>query len=93
MKSKVDKFRGRGYVVKGSVASLIHMFAVDKGLHDKRMVFDATASGLNDVLWSPHFGLPTVRCTLRSLLPGCWQCDMDVGEMFLCFWLHLMLRR
>ncbi|EJK54761.1 hypothetical protein THAOC_25584, partial [Thalassiosira oceanica] len=48
MKSKVDKFRGRAYVVSGDVLSLIHMFAVDKGLHDKRMVFDATASGLND---------------------------------------------
>ena len=93
MKSKVDKFRSRGYVRDGTALGIVHMFAVPKGLHDWRMVFDATGSGLNAVLWSPHFGLPTVRCTFRSLLPGYWQCDMDVGEMFLCFWLHTMLRK
>ena len=30
--------------------------------------------------------------TLRSLLPGYFQCDMDVGEMFLNYWLHPDLR-
>jgi len=93
MKSKVDKFREREYMVPGVVKGLIHMFAVDKGTHDKRMVFDGSGSGLNATLWAPHFGLPTVRCTHRSLLRGYWQNDMDIGEMFLCFWLHLYLRR
>ena len=29
--------------------------------------------------------------TLRSLLPGYYQCDMDSREMFLNFWLHRFL--
>ena len=56
------------------------------------MVYDGTKSGLNKALWSPHFGLPTMAFTLRSLLPGYYQCDMDCGEMFLNFWLHCLLR-
>ncbi len=39
--------------------------------------------GLNDVLWAPCFGLPMVKQTLRALLPGYCQCDLDVGEQFL----------
>ena len=52
------------------------------------MVYNGTGCGLNEAVWAPHFGLPTVRQTLRSLLPGYEQCDMDVGEMFLIFLLH-----
>jgi hypothetical protein len=33
-----------------------------------------------------------VKQTLRSLLPGYWQCDLDVGEQFLNYPLHLDLR-
>jgi len=47
---------------------------------------------LNDTLWAPHFGLPCVRQTVRSLMPGYLQCDIDIGEMFLNFMLHDDLR-
>ena len=40
------------------------------------------------MLWAPHFGLPTVRHTLRALLPGYYQCDLDIGEMFVNFLLN-----
>ncbi len=56
------------------------------------MVYSSTSCGLNDVLWAPRFGLPTVRQTLRALLPGYFQCNLDVGEQFLNYPLHTDLR-
>ena len=47
---------------------------------------------MNDFIWAMHFFLPTMRHTLRSLLPGYYQCDGDIGEMFLNFMVHEMLR-
>ena len=90
--SKVNKVRERRYIEPGRVVSLTPMFHVPKPPKDVRMVYDGTKSRLNDAVWAPHFGLATMRCTLRSLLPGYYQCDMDSGEMFLNFWLHSFLR-
>ena len=84
----MSKVRRRRYIAVGLVLSLTHMFYVSKGLDDIQMVYNGTSCGLNNALWSPHFGLPTVQHTLRSLLPGYFQCDMDAGEMFLNFHLH-----
>ncbi|EJK52624.1 hypothetical protein THAOC_28082 [Thalassiosira oceanica] len=86
--------RQRGYIEAGSgkVKSLINYFWVDKGETDIRIMYDGTGCGLNDFIWAMHFGLPTMRHTLRSLLPGYYQCDGDIGEMFLNFMLHEMLR-
>ena len=92
MRSKVNKVRKRGYIEAGGVCSLTHMFAVPKGITDIRMVYDGTSSGLNKVVWAPHFGLPTLFNTLRGLLPGYYQADLDVGEMFLCFPLGAEMR-
>ena len=92
VKAKLDKVRSRYYIRPGPVRSLVPTFHVPKGEEDVRMVYNGRASGLNSALWSPHFGLPTMRHSLRSLLPGYFQCDMDVGEMFLNFWLHRFLR-
>ena len=91
LREKVGKVRRRLYISPGLVASLTHMFTVPKGLFDWRIVYNGTSSGLNAALWAPHFGLPTIRHTLRSLMAGYFQCDMDVGEMFLNFWLHTVL--
>lgn len=88
MRAKVVKVRKQGYIETGSVISLLHFFCVPKGSTDIRMVYNGTGCGLNESVWSPHFGLPTVRHTIRSLLPGYHACDMDVGEMFLNFLLH-----
>jgi hypothetical protein len=57
------------------------------------MVYSGTSCGLNDVLWAPRFGLPTVKQTLRALLAGYCQCDLDVGEQFLNFPLRTDLIR
>ena len=75
----------------GPVTSLIHVFNVKKG-QDIRLVYNATSCGLNDCLYAPHFGLPVVGHTFRSLSAGYYQADMDVGEMFLNFPLHEELR-
>ena len=68
------------------------MFYVRRGLNDIRMVYNSTSCGLNLDLWAPHFGQPIVQHTLRVLLPGYSQCNMDVGGMFLNFPLHTDLR-
>jgi hypothetical protein len=80
--------RDKGYIDLGLVRLLISFFEVPKGLTDIRMVYDGTKSGLNEMLWAPWFPLPTVDSLLRSVEPGTWTADNDVGEMFLNFILH-----
>lgn len=63
----------------------MHMFYVPKGLKDIRMVYNGTASGVNDCLFWPHFSLPTIMQASRGLAEGYYQADMDIGEMFLNF--------
>ena len=60
-------------------------FSVPKGLNDIRMVYDASKSGLNAVLYAPWFALATVDTSLRSMDRGYWSADNDFGEMFLNF--------
>ena len=90
---KLVQVRRRDYIECGPVLSLMHYFPVQKGPHDIRMVYDGTSSGLNTGVWAPHFGMPYVSHTVRSLMPGYCQCDLDVGEMFLNFLLHEELKR
>jgi hypothetical protein len=77
--------RNKGYIDIGLVQSLISFFEVPQGLTDIRMVYDGTKSGLNEMLWAPWLPLPTVDSLLRSVKPGAWMADDDVGEMFLNF--------
>ena len=93
IRAKLDVIREKGYVDQGLVESLMSFFEVAKGDDDVRMVYDGTASGLNDVLWAPWFPLPTVDCLLRALEPGYSMADNDVGEMFHNFMLHEELRK
>lgn len=51
------------------------------------MVYDGTASGFNDRIWVPNFGLPTCETLLRGTAPGTWMVDLDIGDMFLNFML------
>lgn len=67
-------------------------FVVPKGIHDVRMVYDETASGLNERLWLPGFPLPTAETHLRALEPDYFMADVDIGEMFLNFVLHESLQ-
>ena len=93
VRKKVVPVRLRNYIEAGKVTSLTHYFWVQKGTEDIRMVYNGTGSGLNDAVWAPHFGLPYVTHTVRSLMPGYCQCDLDVGEMFLNFLLHEELKQ
>ena len=78
MRTKVVKVRQLGYIKAGAVKSGTSFFSVDKGATDIRMVYNVTSCGLNDILYAPHFGLLTVCATLRAILPGFYQCDLDV---------------
>ena len=71
MRAKVVQVRKRGYILPGKVVGGTHYFCVDKGEDDIRMVYNGTSCGLNEVLWAPRFGLPTVKQTLRALLAAC----------------------
>ena len=68
----------RGYVTGEKADSILHYFYVPKGLDDVWIVYNRTVCGLNDVIWAPHFGLPYVSHTLRNLMPGYYQCDLDI---------------
>lgn len=67
--------------------SLISFFAVPKGEEDIRMVYNATKCGLNEVIWSPNFFLPTVATVVQSATPDTFFGDIDLGEMFLNYFL------
>jgi hypothetical protein len=92
MRAKVVKVRTLDYIRPGEVISGTHFFSVDKGETDIQMVYNGTSCGLNDRLYAPHFGLPTVRETLRAILPGFHQCDLDIQDQFLNFILHKHMR-
>ena len=92
MRKKILGVRKREYICPGPVVSGTHYFCVPKGSDDVRMVYNGTSCGLNEVLFAPRFGLPTVRHTLRAILPDYHQADLDVGEQFLNFCLHKSLR-
>jgi len=90
---KLGKVTARRYVAKTTdVEDWTSFFSVPKGVDDIRMVYDASKSGLNAALWVPGFPLPTTNTHLRSVEPGTWLADLDIGEMFLNFPLHTSLR-
>jgi hypothetical protein len=90
--SKLGKVVQRRYIYgPGNVLSYTHYFSVPKGT-DIRMVYDASKSGLNSCIWVPRFPLPNIDTHLRSVEPGTWMGDLDVGEMCLNFPLHASLR-
>jgi hypothetical protein len=83
LKKKLTNVRNKQYVQPGFVKSLTSYFAVPKAKTDIRVVYDATACGLNDALWAPNFFLPTVDSILRNASSSTWFGDIDLGEMFL----------
>ena len=92
MALKLNKVIQRGYIKRGLVKSLIKYFAVPKGIDDVRMVYDGTASGFNESIWVPNFGLPTIDTLIRATGPTTWMVDLDIGDMFLNFMLHRTAR-
>ena len=96
MVTKIIKVRDRGYIGKlllGPIKSLTHYFAVPKGDEDIRMVYDMTASGLNNALWAPSFWMPTAMNVIDCSTSGTWFGDVDAGEMFLNFPLDRRIRK
>ena len=92
MVDKIGKVRERGYIQPGEVNSLTGFFAVPKGGEDIRIVYDATACGLNNALWAPNFALPTIDSVLHNASQDSWFSDIDLGEMFLNYFLDKEMR-
>jgi hypothetical protein len=71
VRPKVEKVIKRRYMARVTTGlklkSLIKYFAVPKGIDDIRIVYDGTASGLNDAVWAPSFWLPTIDSLVRAL--------------------------
>ena len=92
LRNKISKVINRRYLEGGYVASLINYFAVPKGDDDIRIVYDGTKCGLNQCVWAPNFYLPSVDSLLMSVSASTWFSDMDLGEMFLNFYIDEKLR-
>eukprot|EP00957_Ditylum_brightwellii_P045994 3489095-Ditylum_brightwellii.AAC.1 len=92
VKLKLSKVILRGYLALGAVLNLTSYFHVPKGEDDIRMVYDATACGLNDALWAPTFWMPTILNILDAATETSWFGDVDAGEMFLNYPLDIGMR-
>jgi hypothetical protein len=89
---KLDTVQKRKYIAPGLVTSLTDFFSVPKGKEDIRLVYNGTKSGLNQVLWVPGFPMPTTATIIRAIFAHSWMDDSDLGEFFLNFILHQVLR-
>jgi len=69
----------KNYIEDGFVRNLTRFFAVPEVEHDIRMVYDASASGLNECLWAPCFLMPATKTHLRTVNPGYLMADIDIG--------------
>jgi hypothetical protein len=92
LQEKILKVVRRRYVSNGFVKSLTSFFAVPKGVGDIRVVYDGTRSGLNDSIWAPNFYLPTIASVLHKSDDKTFYGDIDIGEMFLNYFLDPDLR-
>ena len=85
VREKIEKVVHRRYMVCDDMKlkSYIRYFGVPKGDDDIRLVYDGTASGLNDSLWVPSFWLPTIDSVTRALGSDSYMADRDIGDCFL----------
>lgn len=74
------------------MCSLTSFFAVPKGTDDIRIVYDTTKSGLNNAIWTPKFFLPTMASVLNYADDHTFYGDIDIGEMFLNYFLDPEIR-
>ena len=90
VRAKIEKALHRRYMIHSGITlrAFIKYFGVPKGEFDIRVVYDGTASGLNDALWVPSFWLPTSESVVRGLGPSSYMADRDVGDCFLNYQLH-----
>jgi len=92
LKKKVNGLRTKTYTDSGFVLSVLNYFGVPKGETDIHMVFDGTKCELNAVLWTPNFFLATIESVMMNADAETWMGELDLGEMFLSFWLDEQLR-
>ena len=85
----MGKVKDRGYIHSGYVKISIRYLSVPKGYQDVRMFYYGTASGFNDLVWVPNFGLPSVKTRLCVNSPNSYMVDLDIGENNLKFMLDL----
>jgi hypothetical protein len=64
-----------------------------KGDDNIRMVFNGTLSGLNAALWALWFCLQNTTTHMRIVQPVTFMADVDIGELFLNFFLDPRIRR
>jgi hypothetical protein len=88
MREKLDAPISKAYRAPGKVLSLTSFFSVPKGEDDVRIIYDASKSGLNAVLWAPSFQLPISETLTYLLNTSSWMSDLDLGEHFHNFPLH-----
>ena len=89
---KINKVRRLLYTGPGETKSEIDVFQVPKGNDDIRFVYNGTSCGLNNVLWSPWFTLPTCGTHLLSVEAGTFLGDVDVGDCWHNFMLHPIIQ-
>jgi hypothetical protein len=89
---KLQQVRMRWYITERYMVSLTSFFAVPKGDNDIRIIYDGSIGGLHDAIWVPWFVLSTLNAHLRAVKQGTYMGDLDVGECFLNFMLHPILR-
>jgi len=92
LENKIHKVIERRYLNDGYVKSLINYFAVPKGLSDIRVIYDGTKSGLTDAVWAPNFFMPSIDSLLLYCSSNTWYSDLDLGEMFLNYFMDPLLR-
>jgi hypothetical protein len=90
---KAVQVRQRGYIKPGEVVSGTHYFCMDKVTSDIRMVYNGTSCSVNTCLYTPHYGLLSVKHTLQALQEEYYQCSLDVREQFLNYKLHVRMRQ
>jgi hypothetical protein len=79
-------------VTKGiNIKSLIKYFAVPKGKDDVRMVYNDTATMLNNCVWVPMFWLPTIHSLVRAVNKHSWMMVCNIEDMFLNYQLHRLV--
>jgi hypothetical protein len=66
MKQKVPKIKRTLELVQSKLLD-VSFFDVPKGDDDIRLVYNATKSGLNEVVWAPWFSLPTCKSYLLQI--------------------------
>ena len=85
---KLRKLISWRYLTPEQVRTVVPRFQVKKGEDDIRVVWDLTKNGLNPLVFTPSFYLPTASSYVRRLEPGMEAGDFDIGEQFHNYILH-----